>query len=134
MREDAEIREQAARHAIDGAIEFGRRGINKPPHKDHWLMPYWYMGEKLAAQDRARAYGALHFSDSARLRMERVFDLRKRAIELLGIVNAEWKSDPMSVQCFDLRIVQEADTVLKELDSLEPEWRTKNVLRVRQIS
>ncbi len=28
------------------------------------------------------------------------------AIELLGLVDAEFRSDPTSVQCFDLRIVE----------------------------
>lgn len=51
--------------------------------------------------------------------IHRMWDLRKRALELLDIVNAEWKSDPSSVQCFDLRIVKEADAVLAELKLLE---------------
>lgn len=28
------------------------------------------------------------------------------AFELLGIIDAEFRSDPMSVQCFDLRVVE----------------------------
>jgi len=34
--------------------------------------------------------------------------LRREAVELLGLIVAEWKSDPMSVQCFDLRLVEKA--------------------------
>lgn len=30
----------------------------------------------------------------------------EEAEQLLGLINAEFQSDPMSVQCFDLRIVK----------------------------
>lgn len=33
-------------------------------------------------------------------------DNNKEAHALLALINAEFQSDPMSVQCFDLRIVQ----------------------------
>lgn len=42
------MHEQNARFAIDGAIAFGKAGINKPDANDHWLMPYWQMGRLLA--------------------------------------------------------------------------------------
>jgi hypothetical protein len=54
--------------------------------------------------------------------MERRFTLQRRAVQLLDIVVAEWQSDPMSVQCFDLRIVREAIEVIAELKRLKPEW------------
>ena len=38
-----------------------------------------------------------------------------RAAELLDIIAAEFKSDPMSVQCFDSRIVQEAIDISKHI-------------------
>ncbi len=38
--------------------------------------------------------------------MEIDFDNEREAFELLDLINAEFQSDPMSVQCFDLRIVQ----------------------------
>lgn len=41
------ISEQDARHAIDGAISKGYQGVDMPPSADHWLMPYWIMGQKL---------------------------------------------------------------------------------------
>ena len=31
------------------------------------------------------------------------------AIELIGLIAAEFRSDPMSVQCFDKRIVERCD-------------------------
>lgn len=40
--------------------------------------------------------------------IEAKFDDTRRAWEILSLVVAEWESDPMSVQCFDLRIVNEA--------------------------
>lgn len=33
--------------------------------------------------------------------------------EVLDLINAEWKNDPMSVVCFDLRTVKKADTLVK---------------------
>ena len=36
---------------------------------------------------------------------------------LADIINAEFKSDPMSVQCFDLRIVKELDEALTMLEA-----------------
>jgi hypothetical protein len=38
--------------------------------------------------------------------MEVDFDNQREAFELLDLINAEFQSDPMSVQCFDLRIVE----------------------------
>ncbi len=38
-----------------------------------------------------------------------------RLWHLADVINAEFKSDPMSVQCFDLRIVKELDDVLTAL-------------------
>lgn len=37
-----------ARFAIDGAIAFGREGVNKPPNEDHWLYEYWSIGRQLS--------------------------------------------------------------------------------------
>lgn len=45
---------------------------------------------------------------------ERRFAIDDRLIEIMGIVIAEWNSDPMSVQCFDLRIVDEAKRLWEE--------------------
>jgi hypothetical protein len=37
-----------ARHAIDGAIQFGRENRNPPPSTEHWLYEYWNIGRQLA--------------------------------------------------------------------------------------
>lgn len=50
--------------------------------------------------------------------LERKWALEREAIRLLDLVNAEWKSDPMSVQCFDARIVRQTDDVLTELNAV----------------
>jgi hypothetical protein len=44
----------------------------------------------------------------ARADLDRRFEIDHRLMEIMGLVIAEWESDPMSVQCFDLRIVAEA--------------------------
>jgi hypothetical protein len=51
--------------------------------------------------------------------MEERFALQQEAIDLLGLVAAEWDSDPMSVQCFDLRIVNRAKQVVARLSQLK---------------
>lgn len=50
------------------------------------------------------------------------FALEKEAIQLLDLVVMEWETDPLSVQCFDLRIVDRAKVVIKRLEKLTPEW------------
>jgi hypothetical protein len=51
--------------------------------------------------------------------MEEVFALKREAVELLGIISSEFESDPMSVQCFDLRIVERAKYVTARLKKLD---------------
>lgn len=38
----------------------------------------------------------------------------QEAMRLLDLIIAEWESEPMSVQCFDLRIVNEAKALVSE--------------------
>lgn len=64
----------------------------------------------------------IRLTDKAQREMEERFCLELRAIELLGIVSAEFESDPMSVQCFDLRIVHEIRTTVARLKKLTPDW------------
>ena len=63
-----------------------------------------------------------YLTPKAEREMEEVFNLRRRAVELLDIIVAEFESDPMSVQCFDLRIVEESKIVIKRLKKLKPAW------------
>jgi hypothetical protein len=56
----------------------------------------------------------------AQREMEEAWNLRREAVILLGHVVAEWESDPMSVQCFDLRLVNRAKEVLKRLKIVDP--------------
>lgn len=48
----------------------------------------------------------MRLSDKTEKQQERRFDALREAEILLDLVAAEFKSDPMSVQCFDLRIVE----------------------------
>ncbi len=45
-------------------------------------------------------------SDKAQAEIESSFENTTEAFRLLGLINAEFQSDPMSVQCFDMRIVE----------------------------
>lgn len=61
-------------------------------------------------------------TDKAARAIEEGFDLNREAWRLLDLIVAEWNSDPMSVQCFDLRIVEQAKTAVKrrkEIDRLD---------------
>lgn len=39
--------------------------------------------------------------------------LDSEAWRLLDLINAEWESDPLSVQCFDQRIIEQTQAALK---------------------
>jgi len=64
----------------------------------------------------------IHLTPKAEREMEERFDLEREAIQLLDLVVMEWKTDPMSVQCFDLRIVERAKHVITRLEKLTPSW------------
>ena len=55
-----------------------------------------------------------HLTEKAVKDIEAGFERTKRAWQILDLVVAEWESDPTSVQCFDLRIVEEAKTIVRE--------------------
>lgn len=57
-------------------------------------------------------------TDKARRQIEQKWALEREAVELLDVIAAEFESDPTSVQCFDLRIVERAKAVTKELRAL----------------
>lgn len=51
------------------------------------------------------------------------------AVRLLGLIDAEWRSDPASVACFDLRMVEDVRRALASFNERErranrkPRWR-----------
>lgn len=47
------------------------------------------------------------FSAKATREIEKSFDNDREAHRLLDLINAEFRSDPMSVQCFDARVVEQ---------------------------
>lgn len=51
--------------------------------------------------------------------MERKFEIEARAIELLILIATEFKTDPSSVACFDLRIVNEVLAITDEYPKLK---------------
>ena len=53
--------------------------------------------------------------------MERRFDALREAETLLGLIAAEFASDPMSVQCFDLRVVARVQACASALRA-NPSW------------
>ncbi len=48
----------------------------------------------------------IRLTPAAERQMEENFANEAEAWKLLALIDAEFQSDPMSVQCFDLRIVQ----------------------------
>ena len=57
-------------------------------------------------------------TDKAVREIEEQFALQREAEELLEVIVAEWETDPLSVQCFDLRTVERAKYVSKRLKKL----------------
>lgn len=55
----------------------------------------------------------------AQAEAEEIWRLRREAVTLLRHVVAEWKSDPMSVQCFDERLVKRSTEVCERLKKLD---------------
>jgi hypothetical protein len=53
---------------------------------------------------------------------DRRITLEDRALEIFKLVISEWKTDPMSVQCFDLRIVREAIALHDDLVQIDTKF------------
>lgn len=51
--------------------------------------------------------------------MEEIWALRRDAVRILGVVAAEWKTDPHSVRCFDDRLVARGIEISARLEALE---------------
>jgi hypothetical protein len=66
--------------------------------------------------------GNAMLTPKAERELQERFRLEKEAIHLLGLVDAEWRTDPTSVQCFDLRIVERTKQVIARLEQLTPAW------------
>ena len=52
--------------------------------------------------------------------IEEKADLTAAALTIFALVVAEWKSDPTSVQCFNLRVVELAKQIDAQLRNLDP--------------
>jgi hypothetical protein len=66
-------------------------------------------------------------------KMQRSFDNERDAFFLLDLINAEFQSDPMSVQCFDLRLVERVKQCVTDRKRFEkagivpPDWKTRSL-------
>ena len=67
------------------------------------------MSDQLSPLQRAKAQ-----SLASGFEPEPSLDQYRRAWRLLEMVAAEWKTEPMAVQCFDLRIVRETLKLMEE--------------------
>lgn len=69
-------------------------------------------------------------TDRAMREMKEQHDADDRVWHLMELICAEWESDPMSVQCFDLRVVEEAKALVAKrkrmLDPFNPFKRNVN--------
>jgi hypothetical protein len=63
----------------------------------------------------------IRLSADAERNTEKFFEVRGEVETLFDLIVAEFESDPMSVQCFDLRIVERAKTANRELKRLKKE-------------
>ena len=61
-----------------------------------------------------------YMTDKAVRETEERMKVELEAFELLDLIVAEFNSDPMSVQCFDLRTVERAKYVAARLKELKP--------------
>ena len=59
-------------------------------------------------------------TEAAMQKMHERMQLELDALDLLVLIVAEFESDPMSVQCFDLRTVERAKQVVAKLKTTEP--------------
>jgi len=51
--------------------------------------------------------------------MDEAFKLKIEALDIFKLVVAEWETDPQSVQCFDLRIVNRARQIVDRLKKID---------------
>lgn len=61
----------------------------------------------------------IRLTDRAYQELERKFACQDEALKLLDLIVAEFKSDPMSTQCFDARIVQRAIKCVEDWKTLK---------------
>lgn len=58
-------------------------------------------------------------SESAQKVVDEASKADIRVWELLDLICAEWRTDPLSVQCFDARIVQEAIALVERRKAMQ---------------
>jgi hypothetical protein len=58
-------------------------------------------------------------TDKAQKEIEAEVDNYTEAFRLLRLIDAEFRTDPMSVQCFDLRVVERVRACVARRDEIE---------------
>lgn len=61
-----------------------------------------------------------YLSDKGIRQMDERIEAHIEAFKVLDLIVAEFNSDPMSVQCFDLRTVKRAQDVVERLRKVNP--------------
>lgn len=61
----------------------------------------------------------IDLTQKAKREIEEMWQLRIGAVHVLGLIVAEWQSDPQSTQCFDKRIIDESKHIVNRLKELE---------------
>lgn len=90
-----------ARFAIDGAIVFGREGVNKPSSEDHWLYEYWNIGQQLAKLGETSGWDnvtPVSAPLAAAVPAEEASESESEAVLLLAAVFDAWEN---GVDCYE---------------------------------
>ena len=74
--------------------------------------------EALAVLDRA-INRIEHGDGQANRELRKVRATLAHFIDLSGIINAEFRTDPMAVQCFDLRVLKQWQAALSDMENLK---------------
>lgn len=61
-------------------------------------------------------------------------DADKRVWELMDIICSEFQSDPMSVQCFDLRVVDEAIKLVRDRKEMKDPFNPFNKVQKENLN
>jgi hypothetical protein len=117
------------REAVADLVRFNPRHFLPPGARRRWYhriiggieYPAVLLGPAVTVRKTQMPRNELRMVTSkAEREIERIWQLRRDAVRVLGVIVAEFKSDPQSVQCFDLRVVDEAKAVVHELEKLQP--------------
>lgn len=132
VREDASTASRSGKagvalnHDLTGAAWIGVEECGGLTDLASVFGPDWFGTAAGEHQERDENESEAHVStfeprltEKSKREMEEALALKREAVHILNLVVAEWNSDPMSVQCFDLRIVERAKHVVLRLAELD---------------